>query len=163
MKTKELTVSAATLRRWLEEDKPVVVLDVRPQDQRAEWFIPGSIHIDAYDQIKQHHTTALDVLAISKKVPVVTVCAAGKTSEIAAAILNQKGYEVYSLEGGMKAWSLSWNTAVLRDGGLNIIQIRRTGKGCLSYLIASENEALVIDASVDTEVYASRQEKMAGL
>jgi glyoxylase-like metal-dependent hydrolase (beta-lactamase superfamily II) len=35
------------------------------------------------------------------------------------------------------------------------IQVRRTGKGCLSYLIGSGGEAVVIDASLGPEVYVS--------
>jgi glyoxylase-like metal-dependent hydrolase (beta-lactamase superfamily II)/rhodanese-related sulfurtransferase len=149
------TIDSMVLRRWLEDKIPVFVLDVRPQDQRDEWAIPSSYHFDIYEKLKQHKADALDGVIIPENTPVVTVCAAGKTSEIAADLLIGKGYEVYSLEGGMKGWSLSWNTATLRAGGITIVQVRRTGKGCLSYLIASKEEAVVIDASVDIEVYAT--------
>jgi glyoxylase-like metal-dependent hydrolase (beta-lactamase superfamily II) len=55
----------------------------------------------------------------------------------------------------MKAWSLAWNSARLNlDSGLvRVIQLRRTGKGCLSYLVGSQDQAAVIDASVAPEVY----------
>lgn len=159
MKAKENSINAATLRNWLAEEKTLVVLDVRPPEQRAEWSIPTSIHFDAYEKLKQNQSDALDNIDLPKNVPVVTVCAAGKTSEIAAELLEQKGYEVYSLQGGMKAWSLSWNTAELKDKDLTILQIRRTGKGCLSYLIASGNEAIVIDASLDINVYMDLAKK----
>ena len=53
----------------------------------------------------------------------------------------------------MKAWSLAWNTAEVPVNDARIIQVRRTGKGCLSYLIGSQAEALVIDPSVPPEVY----------
>jgi glyoxylase-like metal-dependent hydrolase (beta-lactamase superfamily II)/rhodanese-related sulfurtransferase len=159
MKTDESKISAETLRDWLEEGKEITVLDVRPQDQREEWSIPGSVYIDAYEKLKQHQTNALAGIKIPGDVPVVTVCAAGKTSKIAADLLKQNGQEVYSLEGGMKAWTLAWNTAVLKDGELTILQVRRTGKGCLSYIIASEGEAIVIDASVDVEVYLNLAQK----
>lgn len=36
-----------------------------------------------------------------------------------------------------------------------MIQVRRTGKGCLSYIVASGGEAAVIDASLEPEVYLS--------
>jgi hypothetical protein len=32
------------LRRMLEQRTPVQLLDVRPADERAEWFIPESLH-----------------------------------------------------------------------------------------------------------------------
>jgi hypothetical protein len=62
--------------------------------------------------------------------PVVTVCGVGKTSQIAAEQLAARGVQVYSLEGGMKAWSLAWNTAsiVIAGSAVQVIQVRRTGK-----------------------------------
>ena len=63
--------------------------------------------------------------------------------------------QAYSLEGGMKAWSLAWNTAEVpvQAGTVRVLQVRRTGKGCLSYLIGAGTEAVVIDASLDPQVY----------
>ncbi|MFX5210948.1 MBL fold metallo-hydrolase, partial [Acinetobacter baumannii] len=43
--------------------------------------------------------------------------------------------------------------AELAFDSFTIIQFRRTGKGCLSYLIISQNEAMIIDASLDTVAY----------
>jgi glyoxylase-like metal-dependent hydrolase (beta-lactamase superfamily II) len=34
-----------------------------------------------------------------------------------------------------------------------VVQVRRTGKGCLSYIVASRGEAAVVDASVAPEIY----------
>jgi glyoxylase-like metal-dependent hydrolase (beta-lactamase superfamily II) len=55
----------------------------------------------------------------------------------------------------MKAWSLAWNTAEIHLSAqdTHIIQVRRVGKGCLSYLIGSGGEAAVIDAALDPEIY----------
>ena len=146
-------VSPETLRTWLEAGKNVSVLDVRPIEERSEWFIPGSLHINAYDKLKAHKADALHGLHFDKKIPVVTVCAAGKTSAIAAGQLKDQGFEVYSLQGGMKAWSLAWNTAKLSMPDLQIIQFRRTGKGCLSYIVTSAGEAVIVDASLPIETY----------
>ena len=152
-------VSSETLRNWLEEGKEVSILDVRPIQERSEWFIPGSIFFNAYDKLKAHKPDALHGLHLDKKIPVVTVCAAGKTSSIAAGQLNEQGFEVYSLQGGMKAWGMAWNTAKLSFRDFEIIQFRRTGKGCLSYLIASNNEAIIIDASLPVEIYQEALQK----
>jgi len=149
------TISTETLRNWLEEGHLVTVVDVRPQAERAEWSIPGSLHIDAYEALKAHDPAALTSLTLPADRPVITVCGAGKTSQIAAEQLAARGLQVYSLEGGMKAWSLAWNTAEIAVAGsaVQVIQVRRTGKGCLSYIIGVEKEAFVIDASLDPQVY----------
>ena len=46
--------------------------------------------------------------------PVVTVWNAGHVSQTAAALLAERGFDARSLTGGMKAWSLAWNTAPFR-------------------------------------------------
>jgi len=153
MRKKESGVNVDTLREWLEEDKPVFILDVRPKEQRDEWQIPGSLYLDAYKRLNEGDASVMDEVTIPKNVEVVTVCAAGKTSEIAANELRKKGIDAHSLEGGMKGWSLAWNTAALKFENFEITQVRRTGKGCLSYLISSNNEAAIVDASVSPEVY----------
>ena len=150
-----MTVSMDTLRDWLDQGRPVTVLDVRPSDQHAEWAIPGSVHVDAYDALKSNDPGALVGVRLPQDRPVVTVCGMGRTSAIAAQQLRDRGYEAFTLIGGMKAWSLAWNSAEvnLNSGSVRVIQLRRTGKGCLSYLIGSQDQAAVIDASVAPEVY----------
>lgn len=146
-------IDANILRSWLEDGKEVSILDIRPIEERTEWFIPGSIYLNAYDKLKANNPDALHGLHLDKTMPVVTICAGGKTSMIAAGLLQQQGFEAYSLKGGMKAWSLAWNTAKLSFPGFEVIQFRRTGKGCLSYIIASDNEALLVDASLPVDAY----------
>ena len=149
------TIDAETLRHWLDTGQPVVILDVRSAADRATWAIPGSLHVDAYADLKAHNPQALDGVSLPADVPVVTVCNAGHASKTASEQLEARGINASSLEGGMRAWSLSWNTAdvPLPRSKAQVIQIRRVGKGCLSYLIGSEKEAVVIDASLEPEVY----------
>ena len=149
------TIDVETLRTWLEEGRPVTVLDVRPAAERAEWAIPGSLHVDAYDALRARDPAALAEVEVPGDGLVVTVCGAGETSLIAAEQLAARGVEALSLEGGMKAWSLAWNTAevTIPESSVRVIQVRRTGKGCLSYVIGAGEEAFVIDASLDPQVY----------
>lgn len=153
MTTEDLTIDVSTLSTWLEKKKPVTVLDVRPKAEREEWSIPGSIHADVYDKLKAGDANAFDKIEIDMNKPVVTVCAAGKTSMKAAELLKNKGFDVYSLEGGMKAWNFAWSTAEVELNGVKIIQVRRSSKGVLSYIIGSNDEAIVIDAALDPQVY----------
>ena len=149
------TIDAKTLRGMLERGEPVTVLDVRTGEERAEWWIPGSVHFDAYEALKAEDEHAMEGVDLPDGTPVVTVCGAGRTSAVAAEQLRSKGFEALTLEGGMKAWNLAWNSAEVEVPGTEarVVQVRRTGKGCLSYIVESEGEAVVIDAALEPEVY----------
>jgi glyoxylase-like metal-dependent hydrolase (beta-lactamase superfamily II) len=153
-----MEISVDELREQLEEpaqDERPIVLDVRPEADWQEWSIPGSLHVDAYARLNANDPAALEAVDLSPQREVVTVCGAGRTSLTAAAQLRRRGMPARSLAGGMKAWSLAWNTAeiALPDNDAVVLQVRRTGKGCLSYVIGSRGTAAVIDPSLDPEVY----------
>ncbi len=149
------TIDTDSLQQMLDRGQPVTVLDIRPADERAEWAIPGSVYVNAYEALKANDADALAGVDLPGNRPVVTVCGAGATSLKAAAQLRARGWQAWSLAGGMKGWSLAWNIAEapLPDSSAQIVQVRRTGKGCLSYLIGSDGEATVIDAALDPQVY----------
>jgi rhodanese-related sulfurtransferase len=98
-------ISVAILKKWLDTGKKVSILDIRPASQRTESSITGSIHIDVYDKLKQNDSSAFDNLHLDKSVPIVTFCGGGKASMIAAAMLSLKGYDAFSLEGGLNEWN----------------------------------------------------------
>ncbi len=148
-------IEAETLREWLDTDQPVTVLDIRTDEDRAQWAIPGSIHLNTYDALRAGEPGALADATFPLDRPVVTVCNAGRVSQMAADVLAKRGFDARSLTGGMKAWSLAWNAAdvPLPDQSCRVVQVRRTGKGCLSYIIGSAGAAAVIDPSVSPAVY----------
>ena len=149
------TIDVDELRAMLAEHKPVTVFDIRKAEDRAEWSIPGSMHVDAYEALKAGDPDALADAPIPMDALVVTICGAGKMSFTAMEQLRHRGYDARSLAGGMKAWSLAWNSAEVPVPGSAaiVIQVRRTGKGCLSYLIGNDGQAVVIDAALAPEVY----------
>ena len=145
-------ISVGELRELFAAGRPVTVVDVRsPSD--VDWEIPGSIHLDAYGDLQSGRLGLLAELNPPPG-PVVTVCEVGRTAAIATDLLRAKGVEALTLDGGIRAWSLAWNTAQTTISGCEVVQVRRTGKGCLSYIVESQSEAVVIDASVDCDVYA---------
>jgi glyoxylase-like metal-dependent hydrolase (beta-lactamase superfamily II) len=148
-------IEAETLRQWLDAREPVTVLDIRTDEDRAHWAIPGSVHVNAYEALRAGHAGLLADAALPPDRPVVTVCNAGGVSQTAADVLRTRGFDARSLAGGMKAWSLAWNVAevLLSDASVRVIQVRRTGKGCLSYVVGSLTEAAVIDPSLSPDVY----------
>jgi glyoxylase-like metal-dependent hydrolase (beta-lactamase superfamily II) len=144
-------ISVGELQELLAAGWPVTVLDVRaPSD--VDWEIPGAIHVDAYDDLQSGRLGPLAELRLAQG-SVVTVCGVGRTAAIATHLLRARGVEALTLDGGMRAWSLAWNTAQTTISGCQVVQVRRTGKGCLSYIVESQSEAIVVDASVDPDVY----------
>ena len=150
-------ITVPELREMLERGVPITVVDIRRAADRAEWFIPGSIHFEAYDRLGMNDPDAMNGVALPTDAPVVTVCMMGKTSVLAARQLEGQGLKAMSLEGGMRAWTLAWYSAPVSVGGsgAKVIQVRRTGKGCLSYIIGADGVAAVIDPSVDPQVYVN--------
>jgi glyoxylase-like metal-dependent hydrolase (beta-lactamase superfamily II) len=150
-------IEADVLRGWLDAHRPVTVVDIRSAEDRAQWAIPGSVHIDAYQALRAGQPGALADASLPVDEPIVTICNAGVVSQTAADLLRERGFDAQSLAGGMKAWSLAWNTAnvPLSDSTVRIVQVRRTGKGCLSYVIGSAGGAAVIDPSISPDVYLS--------
>lgn len=146
-------ITVKELQDKLNKRENVFILDVRPEEQRKEWKIADSVHVDAYKQLNAGDDTALDIVEVPQNSTVVTVCAAGRTSLLASKLLQRKGVNAYSLEGGMKAWNYAWNTAEFIVEGVKIIQVRRAAKGVLSYVVGSKDEAIVIDAALEPTIY----------
>jgi glyoxylase-like metal-dependent hydrolase (beta-lactamase superfamily II) len=150
-----LEIDTPTLQAWLENGHSIEVIDIRPRADYETWHIPGSLNVDAYQAIHAHSPGPLAHYHPKDGKQVVAVCYVGQTSKVAAQYLGSRGIEALSLAGGMQSWSLSWNTAEvpLTHSKAEILQVRRTGKGCLSYLVDSEGAAVVIDPSLDPQIY----------
>ena len=82
------------------------------------------------------------------------VCASGSRSALAADQLAQQGLRVANLRGGMAAWGALYDWVVVDvDRAVRVVQVRRRGKGCLSYVVGAGDEAFVVDPSLDIDVY----------
>src|SRR5207253_8496720 len=96
------TISTEDLRELLERGTPLTVLDVRPAAERAEWSIPGSVHADAYEALPRADPTALADFHTTNADRVLSVCAAGQTSRLAAERLRARGLGAVWREGGRR-------------------------------------------------------------
>jgi rhodanese-related sulfurtransferase len=97
-------IDAMTLRDMLERGERVTIVDVRKGEDYAEWSIPGSVHVDAYDALNAGDERVMEGLELPEDSRVVTVCNRGHSSAVAAEQLRRQGYEAYCLEGGLEAW-----------------------------------------------------------
>jgi adenylyltransferase/sulfurtransferase len=89
---------AATLRQWLQQDSPPVLLDVREPGERAAFHI-GGLHIPL-SQI----TRLAEQIPANR--PVVVYCRKGIRSQIAIQRLETRfGYtNLVNLKNGLQEW-----------------------------------------------------------
>lgn len=149
--TTQITVQ--DLSSQLEANTPLQIIDIRRSGDFDEWHIAEAHSLDVYDSIHRGLPGALESFSSPESQPIIVVCYVGQTSQIAANYLRSRGLAAHSLIGGMAAWSTAWNMAELATETGTIFQFRRTGKGCLSYVIQQDDECLIVDPSLDTEVY----------
>ena len=129
-----------------QQQQKLLLLDVREPNEFKQWSIDGSTNIPLSKLLKQESLSA-----IPKNKKIVTICPRGNRSTVAKYVLERYGYNVSSLEGGLKAWSFSFEYATTEYNNINesskvkLVQFRRIGKGCISYLLDSDGESIVID------------------
>lgn len=151
-----LKMDAEELRERLRTEEPVQVLDIRERDAHDEWRVPGSRHLPWAEESRT------DCSRLAGEEPVVVVCASGNASLDAVREMRDRcGVDARSLAGGMARWSFAWNAAEMTDpaSDLSVVQLRRTGKGCLSYLVGSGAEAVVVDPALELSVFRREAER----
>jgi glyoxylase-like metal-dependent hydrolase (beta-lactamase superfamily II) len=86
---------------------------------------------------------------------VLVVCGHGNSSKRAAALLRKKGLDAYSVTGGMAAWDAVYLPRSLSPTRTleHVVQLDRVGKGALSYVLASDGDAVVVDPGRHLEHY----------
>jgi glyoxylase-like metal-dependent hydrolase (beta-lactamase superfamily II) len=139
-------IDAAELAGRLGTDDEPFLLDVRDPDEFAEWSIPTASNVPLRE-------LAARVDELPRDREVVVTCAAGGRSAIAADLLAERGLQVANLRGGMAAWGAVYDWVVLELGTVRVVQVRRRGKGCLSYVVGAGAGAFVIDPSLAIDVY----------
>ena len=90
-------VHPADLRRRLDAGEALFLLDVREDEELAEWPFPGAHHIPLGELGSRTGELPGDV-------PIVVVCHAGVRSAVAAEALTRAGWPAASLVGGVAAW-----------------------------------------------------------
>jgi glyoxylase-like metal-dependent hydrolase (beta-lactamase superfamily II) len=81
------------------------------------------------------------------------VCAKGSRAQQGAEVLLAHGISSHVLKGGMEAWASTYDSVSGEFAGATVVQLRRRGKGCLSYVVGAGTKAIVIDPSRDLAQY----------
>jgi glyoxylase-like metal-dependent hydrolase (beta-lactamase superfamily II) len=127
-------------------DSTLYLLDVREPDEVADWHIAGAHNIPL-------GSLETRLSEVPREKEIVTVCAKGTRALEASGVLAAHGVHSRALEGGMGAWACTYDFVEGEFAGATVVQIRRRGKGCLSYVVGGATNAVVIDPSLDIVQY----------
>jgi glyoxylase-like metal-dependent hydrolase (beta-lactamase superfamily II)/rhodanese-related sulfurtransferase len=152
-------LSPDDLARRLDAGERVQLLDVRAPTRLAEGRIAfgAALEFTNLAASQLYALPTLDPLGLDPGAPVAVVCGHGNSSRQATAYLRQKGFEAYSVTGGMAGWDTVFVERRLAATASveHVVQLDRLAKGALSYVLASDGEAVVIDPARHLARYES--------
>jgi glyoxylase-like metal-dependent hydrolase (beta-lactamase superfamily II)/rhodanese-related sulfurtransferase len=153
-------MAVAELLAKIDAGEPLLLLDVRNDDEFEGWKLEGrrpvdTMHVPYFEFIENE---ADSIAHIPTDREVVVLCAKGGSSEMVAGMLRDAGIAAKNVTGGMIAYGEHLQPVpvplrVDETGRFEIWQINRRGKGCLSYVIRARDEAIVVDPSRQVEQY----------
>ena len=99
------------VRQAFEERARYQIVDVREPYEWDAGHIEEAVHIPLADVLAGGEEGRLD-----RGRPVLVVCKVGSRSELAALMLQARGFEAQNLEGGTEAWMAAGLPLVASDG-----------------------------------------------
>jgi glyoxylase-like metal-dependent hydrolase (beta-lactamase superfamily II) len=142
-------VEAEELARRLDQGESLQLLDIRSSQFVARGRVTLGTRL-AFHAIPGSALRAPQPGALAEldpKRPVAVICGHGNSSRPVAALLRSRGFDAASVAGGMAAWETVVIARRLTPPASldHLIQLDRVGKGCLSYILASDDRAVLID------------------
>lgn len=164
MANRAIVWTAGELLDRLDEQNEPFVLDVRNREEFERFRLEGRrplqtlnlpyfemLEAGGQDDMMDSVVACLErdlATQLPRDRPILAVCAKGTTSLFVAEGLRRLGYDGFTLEGGIAGWGGHYATrAVVEGPDLSIYQISRPARGCLSYVVAGNGRATVIDAT----------------
>ena len=150
-------ITADELAERLDRGEPLQVLDVRAPDKLARNRIVFGPELEFHALPNSKILALADNrdLQLDASRPVAVICGHGNSSKQTTAFLRERGYEAYSVAGGMAAWEAVYVARRLSPTPSlsHVVQLDRVGKGALSYVLVSDGDAVVVDPGRHIERY----------
>ncbi|MBS0629411.1 MAG: MBL fold metallo-hydrolase [Verrucomicrobia bacterium] len=148
-----MSLTPKELYQRISKKNDFLLLDVRnPDDFQASRiegrFTPETLNIPYYEFVEDEEKA---VKRLPQHREIVALCNRGNSSGFVVELLKKYHIHALNIEGGIKAWGNLYVTHDIVQG--QIIQIDRPARGCLSYILISQNEAIVIDPSRHIDIY----------
>ena len=160
-------LDARALYQRVAGPAPPRILDVRNAEEFARWRVEGAgpvdlLNVPYFEFVEREDASVRKVTDWLGGGPsdLVVVCAEGGSSAYVAEILKGRGIAAANLAGGMVAWGLGSAVLPLPAGGpVRVWQVHRFGRGCLSYVVARRDDAVVVDPHRGLDTYRALLER----
>ncbi|WP_018924360.1 MBL fold metallo-hydrolase [Salsuginibacillus kocurii] len=157
-------MQAKEIAQKVMNQEELFILDVRNTEDYNDWKIEGR----SVESMNKPYFEMLDgvedvITHLPANRELVVVCAKeGSAKFVAEQLAEKMQREIFYLEGGMKSWSEHLEPVKIGDldGGGEVYQFVRLGKGCLSYIIRSGTEGALIDPLRLTDQYEAFAEEI---
>lgn len=144
-------ITPAELKRRLDDGERFTLLDTRRPDDFEAWQLTHpnlrAVNVPFTEFIDDDGTPAETVPAGVPDERLVVSCGKGISSRFVTEYLVREGWDALALADGMEGWARLHEPRELTHttAGLDVVQYHRPSSGCLSYLLYSGGEAVVID------------------
>ncbi len=155
-------VDVAQLEQELRAGRRLALIDIRSREDFERWHIdPSKGELRCVPEADVIARPAAAIAGLATEGPVHVICNRGNASKRATAAFEAAGIDAVSVTGGMLDWGRILQASTVDIGtSTTVIQFRREARGCLSYLIASDGEALVVDPAPDVTPYTAEAERL---
>jgi glyoxylase-like metal-dependent hydrolase (beta-lactamase superfamily II)/rhodanese-related sulfurtransferase len=154
------SIGVGPLLERVDAGEPLLLLDVRNDEEFETWRFEGrrpieTVHIPYFDFIEDAGGS-IDRLPGGREI--VVLCAQGGSSAMVVDTLRDAGVAARNVAGGMVAYGEYLEPVKVpidadEAARWEIWQVNRRGKGCLSYVVRSGRNAIVVDPSRDVGWY----------
>lgn len=153
------SVDVGSVLARLDRGEPLLLLDVRNEQDFSRWRLEARAPVEVahvpYFVFLEDPEGAAAQLPRGREL--VVICGHGDSSELVAGLLLAAGVAASNVRGGMAAYGSHLEAVpVPLDGErsrFSLWQVNRRGKGCLSYVVVSGTDAVVVDPSRATGWY----------
>jgi glyoxylase-like metal-dependent hydrolase (beta-lactamase superfamily II) len=150
-------IPAADLARRLDRGDRVQLLDIRTPERvaRGRVTLGATLDFRTLPASAMYQLPTLESLRLDPTAPVAVMCGHGNSSQQATQYLRERGFDAFSVTGGMAAWDTVYLPRRLAPTAAlpHVVQLDRVGKGALSYVLASDGDAVVVDPGRHLEPY----------
>src|SRR5438046_2886882 len=157
-------IAAADLARRLDQGEHLQLLDIRSAERVAQGRVTlgATLNFRALAASQLYQLATLEPLGLDPVAPVAVICGHGNSSTQATRFLRERGFDAYSVAGGMASWETVYLPRRLSPTRAleHVVQIDRVGKGALSYVLVSDGDAVVVDPGRHLQPYEQVIEKL---